>query len=425
MSDNPSPVSSSTHLQSDSLPSAESHMTPAPSDKMANKQDLYSNEQAFNNSLREQLEQTRKDKASLEAELQSRADTFQATLGRLQSGTSQTEKMFQLDDLMNILELDQLKSQTKKLHERCVEQEARIKKLEFDLEMEQGHVNILRHDNQRLRQMTVDMTALAEQEEEYISNKLLKRITGLKKEKGELLIQVEQEEEYMTNMLQKKLNRLQKEKIDMENALEQEQEFIVNKLQKQLDSLRSQQSMSQASSPRILMQDTPTVPAALSSGTSPSLNPKKWMGQHGAAVAETPSGLVETLLAEIASLKNKTNEMEKEFLSKTQQCNKYKSELLQFRKQHKMPTDDIPSDEGIPLVFRSVPPSPSRQVRGNRSTSTSSQRSLMSDKTGININAIPPLQLDNTGSPAEGSANASSPQPIAESRQRSGKKKST
>lgn len=49
---------------------------------------------------------------------------------------------------------------------------------------------------------------MAEQEEEYISNKLLKRISGLKKEKGELLVQVEQEEEYMTNMLQKKLNQV-------------------------------------------------------------------------------------------------------------------------------------------------------------------------------------------------------------------------
>jgi len=88
--------------------------------------------------------------------------------------------------------------------------------------------------------MTVDMHASAEQEEEYISNKLLKLISGLKKEKGELLVQVEQEEEYLTNTLQRKLNQLQKEKIDMENALEQEQEYIVNRLQKQLDALRQQ-----------------------------------------------------------------------------------------------------------------------------------------------------------------------------------------
>lgn len=56
--------------------------------------------------------------------------------------------------------MEELKSQVKKLHETCVQQEARIKKLEFDLEMEQGHVNILRHDNQMLRQMTVDMVSV-------------------------------------------------------------------------------------------------------------------------------------------------------------------------------------------------------------------------------------------------------------------------
>lgn len=75
------------------------------------------------------------------------------------------------------------------------------------------------------------------------------------------------------------------------------------------------------------------------------------------------------LLAEVASLKNRTNEMEKEckwfyipstytvndhayplslhiVLHKAQQCNKYKGELVQFRKQNNMSTDDIPLDEG-------------------------------------------------------------------------------
>ena len=47
--------------------------------------------------------------------------------------------------------------------------------------------------------------ASAEQEEEYISNKLLKRINSLKREKGELLLRVEQEEEIITSTLQKKL----------------------------------------------------------------------------------------------------------------------------------------------------------------------------------------------------------------------------
>jgi hypothetical protein len=84
---------------------------------------------------------------------------------------------------------------------------------------------------------------VAEQEEEYITNKLTRKIQELAREKTELLLKVEAEEEMITNTLQRKLNKvnhmpklrlqLQKEKIEMENALEMEQEFIVNRLQKQ------------------------------------------------------------------------------------------------------------------------------------------------------------------------------------------------
>jgi len=79
---------------------------------------------------------------------------------------------------------------------------------------------------------------LVEQEEEYISNKLMKRLAELKEEKESLALQIEQEEEYLTNNLQLKLDQLKREKIEMENQLEQEQEYIVNKLQRQLDDMR-------------------------------------------------------------------------------------------------------------------------------------------------------------------------------------------
>lgn len=101
--------------------------------------------------------------------------------------------------------IQQLRQEVSKLYHQYHQQALHIKKLAFDLEMEQGHTNILRHDNQALKKTAVDMSILTEQEEEFMSNKLLKHITGLKKEKGELLIQVEQEEEWLTNMLQKKL----------------------------------------------------------------------------------------------------------------------------------------------------------------------------------------------------------------------------
>ncbi|CAG8568225.1 16217_t:CDS:2 [Racocetra fulgida] len=212
--------------------------------------------------------------------------------------------------------------------------------------MEQGHVNILRHDNQMLRQMTVDM-----QEEEYISNKLLKRISGLKKEKGELLLQVEQEEEYLTNTLQKKLNQLQKEKIDMENALEQEQEYIVNRLQKQLDSLRQQQTYhphhsreNSTSSVSTTGNVTPLPPA------SPSSTHKKWIPPHSSSPTSpdfgvASQGVVEVLKAELNSLRTRAAEIEKEYIAKSSQATRFKNELIELRKKSGLPVDDLLVEE--------------------------------------------------------------------------------
>ena len=52
-----------------------------------------------------------------------------------------------------------LKRELQNAYERIRQQELDTKKLKFEVEMEQGHVNILRHDNQMLRRMTVDMVS--------------------------------------------------------------------------------------------------------------------------------------------------------------------------------------------------------------------------------------------------------------------------
>ena len=73
-----------------------------------------------------------------------------------------------------------------------------------------------------------------EQEEEFITNKLMKRLEQLKNEKQTLANEVEQEEEYLINNLQKRLTKVHTEKVDLEKQLETEQEYIVNKLQKKV-----------------------------------------------------------------------------------------------------------------------------------------------------------------------------------------------
>lgn len=55
---------------------------------------------------------------------------------------------------------------------------------------------------------SIKKQAKAEQEEEYISNTLMKKIQALKKEKEILATNYEQEEEYLTNDLSKKLSQV-------------------------------------------------------------------------------------------------------------------------------------------------------------------------------------------------------------------------
>jgi len=63
-----------------------------------------------------------------------------------------------------------------------------------------------------------------------------------KKEKNRLLLEIEQEEEFLTNTLQKKLAKLLEEKVDLEKQLEEEEEYLVNKLQLRLDQVTKEKS---------------------------------------------------------------------------------------------------------------------------------------------------------------------------------------
>lgn len=61
---------------------------------------------------------------------------------------------------------------------------------------------------QSIQKNLILQQAKAEQEEEYISNTLLKKIQALKKEKETLAHHYEREEECLTNDLSRKLNQV-------------------------------------------------------------------------------------------------------------------------------------------------------------------------------------------------------------------------
>lgn len=100
---------------------------------------------------------------------------------------------------------------------------------------------------------------IVEQEEEYISNMLMKRLAELKSEKEQLALKIEEEEEYLTNNLQLKLNEAKREKIELENQLEQEQEYITNKLQRQLDELRAEKKQLERKVEQLSLTNSPAT----------------------------------------------------------------------------------------------------------------------------------------------------------------------
>ena len=124
-------------------------------------------------------------------------------------------------------------------------QENRV--LKCELETYKLKIKSLQEENRHLRQDAVQIQAKAEQEEEFISNTLLKKIQALKKEKENLAINYEQEEEYLTNDLSRKLDQLRQEKVQLEHTLEQEQECLVNKLMRRIEKLESETTSKQVS----------------------------------------------------------------------------------------------------------------------------------------------------------------------------------
>ncbi|XP_075697289.1 coiled-coil domain-containing protein 6 isoform X1 [Rhinoderma darwinii] len=113
------------------------------------------------------------------------------------------------------------------------------KVLKIELETYKLKCKALLEENRDLRKASVTIQARAEQEEEFISNTLFKKIQALQKEKETLAVNYEKEEEFLTNELSRKLMQLQHEKAELEQHLEQEQEFQVNKLMKKIKKLEN------------------------------------------------------------------------------------------------------------------------------------------------------------------------------------------
>lgn len=93
-----------------------------------------------------------------------------------------------------------------------------------------ARIDSLTQLNKTIREKSVRLHAKAEQEEEFISNMLLKRIQKLKNDKEALALKYEQEEEFLTNDLTRKLSQLQSERDELAGQVEAEQSWVVDTL---------------------------------------------------------------------------------------------------------------------------------------------------------------------------------------------------
>lgn len=108
-----------------------------------------------------------------------------------------------------------------------------------------------------------------EEEEEMISNKLMKRLSELKQEKEQIARASESDSEWVTNSLSLRLEELQRQKHRIIAAAEEENEFIVNRLNKELDALRLEKVELERKVQRLSRS---TTPGAVTPTSSPALS---------------------------------------------------------------------------------------------------------------------------------------------------------
>lgn len=256
--------------------------------------------------------------------------------------------------------------------------------------------------NKQIRDTYGKIYARAEQEEEYISNTLLKRIHQLKNEKELLAQRYEKEEMSMTNELMAKvkhlqterdmlegklkneqatvvdglmhtirrmdhdistsrqnIERLRKEKVDQENALEHEAELLFNTLGKKMHQLNIEKRNLQASLEKAYVNGfVDSEQVCVSSSSSSNSSP---YALFGADSALCNSGEISRLKAQLKRAEGHVNELKERdahFHAKIRHLEETNKSLLKYKEHVKtiknMLDSDTISPQMSPMVSTAV-----------------------------------------------------------------------
>eukprot|EP00127_Corallochytrium_limacisporum_P005635 Clim_evm14s210 gene=Clim_evmTU14s210 len=126
--------------------------------------------------------------------------------------------------------------------------ETEVDEIKGRLSVETKRRNVLLEENNKLRNQEAALHAQMVVSDEHAVNTqmLLQKIDRLKKEKERLLLQVEEEEEYLTNTLQRKLEKVSEEKHQLERQLREGKHSMdprvqsIQKLQQKVEELENE-----------------------------------------------------------------------------------------------------------------------------------------------------------------------------------------
>lgn len=106
----------------------------------------------------------------------------------------------------------------------------------MQLELERKRSSETAQELQRCKEKSMQVQKAYEEEEEFITNKLLMRLNELKADRVALVKEVEAEEDFLVNTLHRRLDKVQREKADVESKLSMEQDSALI-LQRRLKDL--------------------------------------------------------------------------------------------------------------------------------------------------------------------------------------------
>eukprot|EP01060_Flectonema_neradi_P037732 TRINITY_DN7683_c0_g2_i1.p1 TRINITY_DN7683_c0_g2~~TRINITY_DN7683_c0_g2_i1.p1 ORF type:complete len:429 (+),score=126.98 TRINITY_DN7683_c0_g2_i1:50-1288(+) len=184
--------------------------------------------------------------------------------------------------------------------------------------------------------ITANLQRKVEEEEEFIVNGLMKKVSTLQKEK-EQLQQQESEEDIQVTKLQAQLDQLQKEKDDLQRHLYKERKFMVNKLQKQLRQATEQKAslerLLESGDSANVFQQVQTYKVAIGEAESESGNPTEFLTDSDSDSTFSEYGITAGYDATIKKLQNEVERLQELSLTKETQASNNHQKCALLRTQ--------------------------------------------------------------------------------------------